>query len=247
MKMFLNIVAGMGNVYNLLLTTIDRFIYIIKPMRYFSIVTNRRTMAAIITVWTIAIPQAVLILAFGENVNQNIACKIGSILTKVGFLLLPVQMVLIMVLIIVPLYGKIGYTSWKLSKSEPDLCHFPAETRAQQRAKLQERKMIKTIGLVLITYFLCYMTTSIYGMMVVMLHEPPYPFGILLGNRIVRVIYQMQSIVNPFLIGWKDKKFRKAYKKLLGCYHPTDSNIYHNDPVPEVRRRAVTTIFSSEM
>ncbi len=220
LSMFLNIVASMGNVYNLLITTIDRYIYITRPLHYHSIVTKGRAIAAIVIVWAIAIPEAILIMALASNVNPSTACKLDTALSKVGFLILPFQIALITLLMIVPLYGKIGYTAWKLGKTEPDLCHYPPETRAKQLVKLWERRMVKTIGLVLATYLICYIPTSLFGAVVRVLHATPFPFGILVGNRIFRVIYKMQSVLNPFIYGWKDKNFKRAFKNFLGCNRP---------------------------
>ena len=75
--------------------------------------------------------------------------------------------------------------------------------------------MVTTIGVVLGTYLICYLPAAAYTSIAMMVYKPPFPFGILLGNRILRVVYKMQCVLNPFLYGWKNKKFRQAYRRLL--------------------------------
>ncbi len=64
-----------GNVYFNLLITIDRYIFITRPLRYFTIVTPQRALRAISIAWTLIFLQSVLMLAFTPQVQEQ---KISS-------------------------------------------------------------------------------------------------------------------------------------------------------------------------
>ncbi len=210
------LLAGYGNCCCTLLVTVDRYIFITRPLRYFSIVTPQRALSAILITWMVIIIQIALILAFGPSLNAEITCGWGQAMTKAAFYLTLGQFVLITFCVIVPLYGIIGCTAWKLSRNDPHITNYPPETQAIHKAKLQERKMVKTIGWVLGTYLTCFIPILLYPTLINFLgYTEPFPFGILLGQRILVFFYNFQSIQNPFIYGWKNVQFRKAYQKLL--------------------------------
>ncbi len=215
LNIFVNLVASIGNAYNILLITIDRYIYLTRPLKYFSIVTRDRVMVAILIGWTCVLSESIFLLAIGSNINAKVTCIMSATISKPGMVCLTLKLVITTFFIIAPMYGRIFYTAYKLNKTEPDFCHYPSESQNEQLEKVQERRMIMTVGLVLGTYIICYLPTTTYNAIVTMVYTPPFPFAILLGNRILRVVYKMQCLLNPFIYGWKNYKFRKAYQRLL--------------------------------
>ena len=213
---FFELLAAFGNVYNILLATIDRYIYIAKPLRYISIVTPRRASVAILMVWIMAIVQTSLIIAWDSDVSEWVPCKWSNVSYKIGVYLSLLQLWVITFCIIIPVYGKIGCITWHLQKNEPHISNYPPENQSQQKKKLQERKMVTTIGLVLGVYLTCYIPRSLFDLSTTLLFDTPLPFGILLGYRMLNVVYKMQSVLNPFIYGWKNKMFQRAYLKMLG-------------------------------
>ncbi len=193
-----------------------RFIYITRPLRYISIVTTRRALLAVVLAWTANIITTTLIMVLGSHVDSTQTCLMRNVIHRIGFLFIMVQLVLWTFCIVVPLYVKIACMSYNLRKTEPDLCHFPPERQAEQKEKLRERKMATTMAWVLGTYLVCYLPAAAYSTAVTMLYDPPYPFWILVGSRILNVVYKMQCCLNPFIYGYKNHNFRVAYKKLLG-------------------------------
>ena len=209
------LIAGFGNGYCILLLTIDRFIFITRPLLYVSIVTARRALVAILVTWMVIFFQTNLIMAFAQSPNAKISCEWGNIIPKVAFYLIQFQFAVVTFCVIVPVYGVIWYIAWKLNKNEPDLCHFPPENQDQQRQKLKERKMAKTIGIMLGAYLICYIPMFVYAIMINLFYSRPFPYGIILGYRILTFVYHLQGVVNIFIYGWKNVQFKKAYKKLI--------------------------------
>ncbi len=210
------LLAGFGNVFCTLLCTIDRYIFITKPLRYFSIVTPGRALRAIFITWMVIVLQIILMLAFGPSFDAEITCGYDRIVSELAVYLVVGQFVLVTFFVIIPLYMIIGCTAYKLSRNEPHYSNYPSEAQAIQKAKLRERKMVKTIGWVLGTFLVCFILVLAYSMFLILSgYSDPLPFGILLTHRIIVLVYNIQFILNPFIYTWKNLLFRKAYKRLL--------------------------------
>ncbi len=85
--------------------------------------------------------------------------------------------------------------------------------------------MATVIGWVLGIYLTCYVPLTTYDLIITLVYEAPFPFGVLLGNRILNVVYKMQCFLNVFIYGWKNIMFRNAYLKMLGKNNTVDPNI----------------------
>ncbi len=217
LQMICALLSEYGNCYLILLLTLDRLIFIIQPMHYVSVVTARRALAATCLAWGLAIMQISLMMAFSEISNVEISCRWSEAIPFTAVSIIVGQYVVISYCVIVPIYVLIGYISWKATKNEPDICHFAPEIKGQQRKKISERKMAKTIGLVLGTYLISFSPVLFFRALA--LNMDKLSFSVVLGNRIAHVIYTLQSLLNPFIYGWKHPQFKRAYKKLLRRQH----------------------------
>ena len=76
--------------------------------------------------------------------------------------------------------------------------------------------MAKTIGLVLGMYLISFSSMLIFsGIIINAFNLDRFSFGVILANRIVNIVYSLQSLLNPFIYGWKHAEFRRAYKKFF--------------------------------
>ncbi len=207
-ELYLWLVSSCGNYYNILLVALDRYISITRPLRYHAIVTPFRTTIAIVVVWCVIIGENILQIVFAIYGTIDGICTLRAALP--AFFL----NVFLLTAIVVPCYVKIIFTVRRLKKSEPHLTCFPAESQTQQREKLKQRKMTKTMAYVLGPFLLCFYSTLIYNAVISNLYKPPLPFGILLIRKISIIVFWVQSLINPFVYGWHNQSFKKAYRKL---------------------------------
>ncbi len=203
---FLNILSVTGNLYNMLLVTIDRYIYMTRPLKYEQLFTPSNGRIAICIIWVFVLAQALAFLIFWTSTT---CLRVTEL-----FVLLPLQVMIISTFLILPTYVRIGFVARKLNKTEPHLSHFPPEAQAAQKKKLRERKMAKTLGLVLGVYLGSW-ASAVSGMLITTQYKSPYPYSIQIVHRILSIAYWMQTVVNPFLYGWRNQTFAKYYRKIL--------------------------------
>ena len=214
-RIIFNFSSGYGNVYNTLLCTLDRYIFISRPLRYQSIVTPGRASVAILTIWMLIALQIALMVGLGTSPDAENSCMFAQVINRWAQRESIAQYVLITFFVIVPIYAVIGHISWKASRNEPHITNFPREARERQREKLRQRRWAKVIGMVLGNYLMCYVPFLVGDAIITFSFDKPYSFEILLVRKILFSVYNMQSILNPFIYAWKNVQFRQAFNKLL--------------------------------
>ncbi len=125
------------------------------------------------------------------------------------------QIAVVSVFVVLPVYIRIAFLVRKLKKSEPRPANLSPEAQMVEEKQMKQRKMATTMGLVLGAFLGSYLPSIIYSFAHLPLFKPPYPFGILLTNRILNILYWMQNAVNPFIYGYRNKAFAKYYRKIL--------------------------------
>ncbi len=70
-RVIFGMLGGYGNGYCILLLSLDRLIFITRPMRYISIVTPMRALAATVFVYAITVCQISLMMSFGHITKQK--------------------------------------------------------------------------------------------------------------------------------------------------------------------------------
>ncbi len=225
MLLFLHFVSIFGNAYNILCITIERFIYIIKPLRYPSIVTQYRTSVIIPTLWSAIITYVIVLHFFGSSIEPDKPCQFFQVLNTTNRTIVVIQFVLIFS-IVIPCHVKIIQTVQRLRRNDPHLSHLPPDQQTPNE-QIRQRKMAITMSLVLGTFLFCYIPGLIYNIVISNVYRPPWSFTILLCQRIFRMVLWIQTLSNAFIYGWRNKLFRRAYRKLL---HLTPNQVDPQDP-----------------
>ncbi len=214
-KLLLHFLSILGNLYNILFVMVNRFIYIHIPLRYYSIVTQRKTSIVIVVLWVAIFIQMSVLLIMNKMVNVNMPCNILYVVGNSSRNVLIIQAFTI-ICIVSPCHATILWTAEQQRKNEPHISNFPAETRSQQIAKIKQRTMAWTVGIISAVFILSYVPVMIFNMVVAKLSlSTKKSFAVVLCNRILKIILWTQSMANPFIYSWRIKPFRRAYAKLL--------------------------------
>ncbi len=223
-KLGFTLLSLFGNVYNILFVTIDRALYMVKPMRYASIVTTCRASVTIFCLWSAIAIHVLMLLIFDYDIEPGKKyCTIPVNLSKTGTYILVIQYSIIVFGIILPCYCKIIHTIRHLRRTEPHVTNLPPEQQLNQIRKLKERSMAVTMGWVFGTFFICNVIPFVYNFVVARVFDfDPFSFNAILSSEFFQRIFWTQFLLNTFIYGWRNKSFRKAYKKLF-CIPQTNS------------------------
>ena len=249
-KLFLVFMCLLGNAYNILFITIERFIYIIKPLRYSSIVTQHRTSLSIVALWSAVFIHVLVLYIFGSAIDPSSPCVFFGVLGNASRTIMYIELSIIVAVLIV-CQTIILLTAKKLNRTEPHISHFAPSLQPQQIERLRQRKMAGTIAVVIGTFLVCYIPATIFNILFSKLYSGQWSFTMLLCSRCLKMVLWMQSLVNPFIYGWRNKSFHRAYRKLLGMKpnhvepHPVTSNIELNQMAGLQGRRGIHTTESS--
>lgn len=115
-QQFLGLVSLTANMYGMFAITIDRYIYIQKPLQYYIIVTPKRSLAAIGSMWVLVILEIFFIYLFGSELPKGVPCRWILTINNNLFYFLTLQMYLLAILICL-FYGMIGILIVKLKKN----------------------------------------------------------------------------------------------------------------------------------
>ena len=197
--------------------TVDRAIYIELPLRYISIVTDKRTVRAVGVIWAVNLVQTSSVMKWEFYGTPEPSCIASNenLVHRPGLLFNIFELYVLTLFVLVPLYGKVAYTSWSLIQNEPHFSNFPADRRAAQRKKVQERKMTTTLGIVFLFFIISHFPLAIYLGIISTMYDPPYPFAILLLSKILLLVHRLQIVLNPVIYYRTNRLIRTAYQKMF--------------------------------
>jgi hypothetical protein len=204
----------------LLAITVDRFLYIVKPLQYLLIVTKRRVFLAISAIWLTGCCLLIALLFYWRrSVNSRLrsVCDINDYISRLVEIFasyLPLTLILI-------------FNSWILIVAEKQRKRILAETavaattsNGQPANKMsaiyrffQVRKAAKTFSIVVAVLAFCVLTPTVVGLVIESSCSPSC-------QQIWFVVfhyefYGINSIVNAFIYGMKHIKYRKAFRHIL--------------------------------
>ena len=220
-----------ASVNTLLAITIDRYLYIVKPLKYPLIVTKRRVFLAISGIWLTACCLFVLSLVHWRMSDFRLRsfCDINdyihhSIEILVGYL--PLTLILILNI-------RIFIVAKKQRKRILAETAVPAAVTASDGLLANKMcaihgffhavKAVKTFSMVVAVLAFCVLTPTVLGTVIQYSNcsESCQQMWYVVCNY---QLYGINSIVNAFIYGMRHIKYRKAYRyilfKILRCNQP---------------------------
>jgi hypothetical protein len=221
-----------ASVATLLAITVDRYLYIVKPLKYPLIVTKQRVFLAISGIWLTSCCLFVLSLIHWRRfyIRLRSLCDINNYMQRsieifVGYLPLTLILILnIRILIVAEKQRKriLAETAVPAAVTASD--GQLANKMSAIHGFFHAVKAVKTFSIVVAVLAFCVLTPTVLGLTL------EYSCGWSCGHMWYVVfhyeLYGINSIVNAFIYGMRHIKNRKAYRyilfKILRCNQPSN-------------------------
>ena len=208
-----------ASVATLLAITVDRYLYIVKPLKYSHIVTKQRVFVAILGIWLTACCLFTVLLVYFRKFDDRLRslCYLDPLLAfpmNAFFGFLPFILILIFnirILIVAEKQRKriLAETVVAVTTSNGQSGNSMSRINRFFRAL----KAVKTFSFVVAVLTVCLLTPTGVGKAVTYsCSEPCRQVWFVVFNY---EFYGMNSIVNAFIYGMRHVKYRKAYGHIL--------------------------------
>ena len=219
-----------ASVATLFAITLDRYLYIAKPLKYLLIVTKRRVFRTIAGIWLIScclfIVYCIHYKKWGTKLRS--LCNVPEYLynsIQICFLYIPISLIFILHLQILFIAQK--QRKRILTETLPESSASHSRLVAIRRF-LQALKVVKTFFTVLIVLAFCCFAPTVVGSVLYCKHA--------CNNSLVEIwylifqyeLYGINSVVNAFIYGMRHVRQRKAFGQILFKMLPC-KNLQHDD------------------
>ena len=186
-KSFLGHASMVASATNMFAVTVDRIIAIRYPFKYVNIMTTRNTLAGIVVVWLVA-------LSFGALYVRDFISRFYVSMYNLSMLFTTLIMYI--------------YIFVAAKRQENRVQNIPVGPDAVGA----EKKVAKTIFVVVGTYSLCWAPLFLFPAFV-----PPFRNLLLFrkGFLGVKILLAINSAVNPYIYCIRSKKYSTAFCKIL--------------------------------
>ena len=214
----ISISAG-ASAYCVLLIAIERYIAILHPFRYLSLVTKTRIKIAMVVFWAIGWPLLIYTtLRFG-HADKACSCILTEFVDPLAYLFgyfLPVASILPIAII---LYARIFYVAWqqqrRISAEENQVNGISPNVKHKD-----ERKILKMMAQVYVAFLTCWFQfIVIQSVGFVKADERP---RLNMLFHMSNMIVLCNSFINPPIYAWKDSRFRAELRNTCGIKPTTD-------------------------
>ena len=203
--------------------TVDRYLFIAKPLKYPLMVTKRRTFLVIGSIWVAALLQTPLVYFFISKLGQE---------NRPWLYIIQAVLNTVCIVVIIILNYKI-FKIVKEQRKRIELQPQPAqaEDSMEQQRKLdnnvlrkpnvtwlshlaKELKDIKTFAMIVVVLTCCFLPYNVINIYRSFASRSFRQANKILVNFILRLVGR-NSIANPFIYAMRHKKYRKAFRERI--------------------------------
>ncbi len=197
-------VGACGNIISIFSISVERYIFVHRPLRYYSVVTKIRIQTCLLIFW---IYWVILLISFIivaiPQVKDIGVCSLAVIdypclncVVQPQFWMFAIPTVI--------LFSRIGYTAYKQSRAIHQMQGTEGVTPTQ--------KVTKMLGLVLGVYWALNIPAIVYAALGQNCNTGLFEC---IGMHTTLVIYQVNVWINPIIFYVKNSDLRKAYRSLV--------------------------------
>ena len=193
-------ISGGSSITGILGVTLDRFVFIVYPYKYRSILTRRRAFCIIFTFWGLGITLGALHVIWYNKLLIQIA--IFALIASSS---------------IASICANMRFLAMALSRKEPDIGRRGA--RSNRKRQIQTTRLIVKISL---AFGLCWMPYGIIGLVYAAMDEQNLPSSIVPAWYWSLVLGYSNSALNILIYGKNNTILLYEVKKLLRIHMDTD-------------------------
>ena len=211
-----------ASIATLLAITVDRYLYIVKPLRYLQIVTHRRVLLAVLGIWMIACCLFIVIYihAIQKKAFRSL-CDTPGAANSVHYFIeaFAVYLPLTLIFLLNSHILSVARKQRKRILAETTIANVDDSTEGStKRMSFVLRffvaiKLAKTFATVVAVLTMCILTPTVVGRMVNIFCTVPCRqiWYVILNYELCGI----NSVVNAFIYGKRHLKYRKAYLRIL--------------------------------
>ena len=195
----------------LLAVTYDRYVFIVHPLHYSSIMTSKKTSMILACVWILSLPTIPVSL-----LTQGLKRETGGICEKApwGEVWLILAFADLPLILIVFLNMKIFKAAREQMKRIDRDCFSRANTSGT-RGNVKKMKALKTFACIVGVLLCCYVPFSV---MVFVEHFVCNACVPAIVHCVLLELLGINSIVNPYIYALRHRQHRKGYARILAVF-----------------------------
>lgn len=198
-----------------MLATLDRYVAICHPHKYSKFINETTSNVMCILPWLLAIFDLLSFLGW-NNWLPGMSCVYGLLFSKLWYGTTCVIIYTISAMTFL-MYLSILKTAWRYhNKIKPQ----QTDHQNQMKTKAMEKdiRSAKVTGVVALVFSLCWLPYKAIQLRDAVSGERRSPLLNEIGNWLV-FLGIFNSVVNPFIYGWKRPDFKRQCKKIFSCSH----------------------------
>ncbi|ELU10699.1 hypothetical protein CAPTEDRAFT_99779 [Capitella teleta] len=210
-----------SSVANILALSTERFIAVYFSLDYYNWVTDRNVKRSVAVIWTVVIAVNCLPLLGWNSWKSETPCVSFNMYSKIFYQGLFVFPNLICLLVCAAENFAIAFTA--LRKQRLVAVAVIAQNPQTEEANIKRRNQFKVTKMLLLVvgcFYAAWLPIIVFNTIVFSKpsswEQNGAPRWFLITFEYSKVILGANTIVNPFIYGWKNLQFREAYYRLLG-------------------------------
>ena len=202
--------ATRGNVFFIMLISIDRCLHTTYPLRYPIWITSHGFWGVVAGTWIYSLIDTLCVVYFGNVLLPGGICKLSLVIDSKIYTRYLLSQLVICIVITISCYIVIAKIAIKQGRAIAVL-NQPYDT-IEAALNRQQKKIAKMMFIVLASFLLCYFLQACMSVAIQKTSNVTMRYL----QMSTTAVYYSNCFLNPIIYAWKSKEFRVAFKRILG-------------------------------